>query len=286
MPPRCRAAWPWVHTAGALSTASATAAKSTRSSSPASCAATSTASPCMPRSSSRPTTASDSSTCAGIPSEGSQWEPSVPHPRDQGLPRPSPHRHRAPLARSRRPRGLSPAQALARRHRGRRLRSVHLHRAPGRTGSSPALPPAHLPRRPSPRRPVGKPRPAEWRIAALRWSAVKGIRTGSCPARPTATAPSPMSPAPIGSHGPRSSSASSPSTPSPSPTAADRPSSSPGSPSQQPTGLLRCAGWSPRTGAYLTDGRIVRKILEHLKLSTDPPSLAPARPPPEPAFDC
>ena len=33
--------------------------------------------------------------------------------------------------------------------------------------------------------------------------------------------------------------------------------------------------------ALLTDGRVVRKILEHLGLPTSAPSLAPARAPPE-----
>ena len=34
--------------------------------------------------------------------------------------------------------------------------------------------------------------------------------------------------------------------------------------------------------ALLTDGAVVRKILEHLGLPTSPPALAPARAPPEP----
>jgi hypothetical protein len=34
--------------------------------------------------------------------------------------------------------------------------------------------------------------------------------------------------------------------------------------------------------ALLTDGLVVRKILTHLGLSTEPPALAPARAPPEP----
>ncbi len=34
--------------------------------------------------------------------------------------------------------------------------------------------------------------------------------------------------------------------------------------------------------AFLTDGLVVRKILAHLGLSTEPPVLAPARAPPEP----
>jgi hypothetical protein len=46
----------------------------------------------------------------------------------------------------------------------------------------------------------------------------------------------------------------------------------------------RCGG--PRKLiATLTDGPTVRKILEHLGLSADPPPLAPARMPSEPAFD-
>jgi len=36
-------------------------------------------------------------------------------------------------------------------------------------------------------------------------------------------------------------------------------------------------GLRPRTGAYLTHGLVVRKILAHLGLSTEPPPLAPAR---------
>ena len=36
--------------------------------------------------------------------------------------------------------------------------------------------------------------------------------------------------------------------------------------------------------ALLTDGVVVRKILAHLGLSTEPPPLAPARAPPEPEF--
>ena len=46
----------------------------------------------------------------------------------------------------------------------------------------------------------------------------------------------------------------------------------------------RCGG--PRKLiALLTDGLIVRKILSHLRLPTEPLPLAPARAPPEPAFD-
>ncbi len=43
-------------------------------------------------------------------------------------------------------------------------------------------------------------------------------------------------------------------------------------------------GGPRRLIALLTDGLVVRKILQHLNLPTDPPPLAPARPPPEPAF--
>jgi hypothetical protein len=46
----------------------------------------------------------------------------------------------------------------------------------------------------------------------------------------------------------------------------------------------RCGG-PRRLIATLTDGPTVRKILEHLGLSADPPPLAPARMPSEPAFD-
>ena len=49
-------------------------------------------------------------------------------------------------------------KALARRHRRRRLRRAHLHRAPSSTGSSPTRPPAHLTRRPRARRAVARPR--------------------------------------------------------------------------------------------------------------------------------
>ena len=46
----------------------------------------------------------------------------------------------------------------------------------------------------------------------------------------------------------------------------------------------RCGG--PRKLiALLTDGLVVRQILSHLRLPTEPPPLAPARAPPEPAFD-
>jgi hypothetical protein len=41
-------------------------------------------------------------------------------------------------------------------------------------------------------------------------------------------------------------------------------------------------GLRPRTGAYLTDGLVVRKFLAHLGLSTEPPPPAPARAPLEP----
>ena len=37
--------------------------------------------------------------------------------------------------------------------------------------------------------------------------------------------------------------------------------------------------------ATITDGPTVRTILEHLGLSVDPPTLAPARLPNEPAFE-
>ena len=36
--------------------------------------------------------------------------------------------------------------------------------------------------------------------------------------------------------------------------------------------------------ALINDGLVVRKILAHLGLSTEPPPLAPARAPPEPEF--
>ena len=46
----------------------------------------------------------------------------------------------------------------------------------------------------------------------------------------------------------------------------------------------RCGG--PRKLiALLTDGLVVRRILEHLRLPTEPLPLAPARAPPDPAFD-
>jgi hypothetical protein len=45
-----------------------------------------------------------------------------------------------------------------------------------------------------------------------------------------------------------------------------------------------CAG-PRRVIATITDGPIVRKILEHLGLDADPPTMAPARLPCEPAFD-
>jgi len=67
----------------------------------------------------------------GVPSGGSHREPPVPPPRDQGLPLPSSHRRRAPLARSRRQGHLPPPKTLERRHPRHRLRPAHLHRAPG-----------------------------------------------------------------------------------------------------------------------------------------------------------
>jgi hypothetical protein len=45
----------------------------------------------------------------------------------------------------------------------------------------------------------------------------------------------------------------------------------------------RCGG--RRKLIATTDGPTVRTILEHLGLSADPPPLAPARIPSEPAFD-
>ena len=50
--------------------------------------------------------------------------------------------------------------------------------------------------------------------------------------------------------------------------------------------VLRCPYCSgPRTLlALLTDGPLVRKILAHLALATEPPVLAPVRAPPEPAL--
>lgn len=44
-----------------------------------------------------------------------------------------------------------------------------------------------------------------------------------------------------------------------------------------------CAG-TRKLIALLTDGLVVRKILAHLGLSTEPPPLAPARAPPEHEF--
>ena len=44
-------------------------------------------------------------------------------------------------------------------------------------------------------------------------------------------------------------------------------------------------GGSRKLIALLTDGLVVRQILAHLDLPTEPPPLAPARAPPEPAFD-
>ena len=43
-----------------------------------------------------------------------------------------------------------------------------------------------------------------------------------------------------------------------------------------------CCGGRRKLIALLTDGAVVRKILEHLGLPTTAPSLAPARAPPEP----
>jgi hypothetical protein len=50
---------------------------------------------------------------------------------------------------------------------------------------------------------------------------------------------------------------------------------------------LNCpwCGGQRRLIALLTDGLVVRHMLAHLGLPTEPPLLAPARAPPEPAFD-
>ena len=45
------------------------------------------------------------------------------------------------------------------------------------------------------------------------------------------------------------------------------------------------AAASASSTALLTDGAVVRRILEHLGLPTTAPTLAPARAPPEPEFD-
>jgi len=47
--------------------------------------------------------------------------------------------------------------------------------------------------------------------------------------------------------------------------------------------VLTCdhCGGRRRLIAFLTDGLVVRKILAHLGLPTEPPHLAPARAPPE-----
>ena len=50
--------------------------------------------------------------------------------------------------------------------------------------------------------------------------------------------------------------------------------------------VLRCPDCGGRREliALLTQQAVVRKILVHLGLATQPPALAPARAPPEPAF--
>lgn len=47
--------------------------------------------------------------------------------------------------------------------------------------------------------------------------------------------------------------------------------------------VLTCpwCGGKRKLVALLTDGKVVRKILAHLGLDTEPPRLAPARAPPE-----
>ena len=39
------------------------------------------------------------------------------------------------------------------------------------------------------------------------------------------------------------------------------------------------------TAAYLTDPPVIRRILSHLRLPTEPPAVAPARPPPQMDFE-
>jgi hypothetical protein len=48
--------------------------------------------------------------------------------------------------------------------------------------------------------------------------------------------------------------------------------------------VLTCphCGGKRKLLAFLTDPRVVEKILAHLDLPTDSPTAAPARPPPEP----
>ena len=50
--------------------------------------------------------------------------------------------------------------------------------------------------------------------------------------------------------------------------------------------VLTCphCGGPRKLVALINDGLVVRKILEHLGLPTEPPALAPARAPPEPEF--
>lgn len=50
--------------------------------------------------------------------------------------------------------------------------------------------------------------------------------------------------------------------------------------------VLTCphCGGKRKLIALITEGLVVRKILAHLSLPTEPPALAPARAPPEPEF--
>ena len=50
--------------------------------------------------------------------------------------------------------------------------------------------------------------------------------------------------------------------------------------------VLRCVrcGWRRKRIALITDLSVARRILAHLGLPSEPPSVAPARPPPQPSF--
>ena len=51
--------------------------------------------------------------------------------------------------------------------------------------------------------------------------------------------------------------------------------------------VLHCThcGGSAKLIAFITDPPVIRRILSHLRLPTDSPAVAPARPPPQTAFD-
>ncbi len=51
--------------------------------------------------------------------------------------------------------------------------------------------------------------------------------------------------------------------------------------------VLHCThcGGRRKLIAFITDPAVIRRILGHLKLATEPPAVAPARPPPQMDFE-